>query len=74
VDAGCRGAAHVGVIKAMREHGIPVDIVGGTSIGSMIGGLYCESPEAQLAPRARSWFMVPFPIKEVVHYNRSVFR
>jgi lysophospholipid hydrolase len=24
----------------------------------MIGGLYCESPNAPLAPRARSWFMV----------------
>uniref|UniRef100_A0A914WFW7 lysophospholipase n=1 Tax=Plectus sambesii TaxID=2011161 RepID=A0A914WFW7_9BILA len=55
---GARGAAHVGVIKAMREHGIPVDIVGGTSIGSMIGGLYCEAPDEPLVPRARVWFQM----------------
>lgn len=30
---GARGAAHVGVIKAMLEAGIPIDMVGGTSIG-----------------------------------------
>ncbi|TKR68373.1 hypothetical protein L596_024363 [Steinernema carpocapsae] len=55
---GARGAAHVGIIRAMREHGIPVDIVGGTSIGSMIGGLFAEAPEENLEPRAKSWFVV----------------
>nr|CAD2186898.1 unnamed protein product [Meloidogyne enterolobii] len=33
---GIRGAAHIGLIKALHEKGIPVDIVGGTSIGSLI--------------------------------------
>jgi lysophospholipid hydrolase len=37
---GARGIAHVGIIKAMEEAGIPIDIVGGTSIGSFIGALY----------------------------------
>lgn len=53
-----RGAAHVGVIHAMRDHGIPVDIVGGTSIGSMVGGLYAEDPHQDLEARAKSWFVV----------------
>ncbi|KAL4950228.1 lysophospholipase nte1 [Aspergillus filifer] len=39
---GARGIAHVGVIKALEEAGIPVDIVGGTSIGAFIGGLYAR--------------------------------
>ena len=30
---GARGAAHIGVIKAMMEAGVPIDMVGGTSIG-----------------------------------------
>jgi lysophospholipid hydrolase len=30
---GARGAAHIGVIKAMIESGVPIDMVGGTSIG-----------------------------------------
>lgn len=37
---GARGIAHVGIIKAMEEAGIPIDIIGGTSIGSFIGALY----------------------------------
>ncbi len=35
---GARGAAHVGVFRALREFGIPVDVVGGSSFGSIVGG------------------------------------
>lgn len=37
---GAKGAAHIGVLKYMEEIGIPIDYVAGTSIGSIIGGLY----------------------------------
>jgi NTE family protein len=37
---GARGSAHVGVIKVMEELRIPVDYVVGTSMGSIVGGLY----------------------------------
>jgi NTE family protein len=37
---GARGAAHIGVLKYLEELGIPVDYVAGTSMGSIIGGLY----------------------------------
>jgi lysophospholipid hydrolase len=37
---GARGIAHVGVIRALEEAGIPIDIVGGTSIGAFVGALY----------------------------------
>lgn len=36
---GALGFAHIGAMKALEEHGIPVDIIGGTSIGSMIGAM-----------------------------------
>jgi len=36
---GARGFAHIGVIRAIREAGIPIDAVGGTSIGAIIGAL-----------------------------------
>lgn len=42
---GARGIAHVGVIKALEESGIPIDIIGGTSIGSFIGGLYARDAD-----------------------------
>lgn len=37
---GAKGAAHVGVIERIEELGIPVDMVLGTSMGGLIGGLY----------------------------------
>ena len=37
---GIKGAAHIGVIQALQEEGIKVDIVGGTSIGSIVAALY----------------------------------
>ena len=42
---GARGIAHVGVIKALEEAGIPIDIIGGTSIGSFIGALYARDAD-----------------------------
>ncbi|CAG9533229.1 unnamed protein product [Cercopithifilaria johnstoni] len=54
---GARGAAHVGVLRAIQEHGIPIDMIGGTSIGSMIGGLYAQEIE-DIEQRAKSWFMM----------------
>ncbi|OAD06986.1 hypothetical protein MUCCIDRAFT_35127 [Mucor lusitanicus CBS 277.49] len=40
---GARGVGHVGVIQAIEEAGIPIDIIGGTSIGSFVGGLYARN-------------------------------
>ena len=37
---GARGLAHLGVIRYMEELGIPVDVVTGTSMGGLVGGLY----------------------------------
>ena len=37
---GAKGAAHVGVLKVLEKYQVPVDIVIGTSIGSIIGGMY----------------------------------
>jgi NTE family protein len=39
---GARGISHVGVLKALDEYNIPVDIIVGTSMGSIIGGLYAS--------------------------------
>jgi lysophospholipid hydrolase len=42
---GARGIAHVGVIQAFEEAGIPIDMVGGVSIGSLIGGFYAHTED-----------------------------
>lgn len=41
---GARGLAHIGVLRALQECGIHVDVVGGTSIGAFIGGIYAMHP------------------------------
>ena len=37
---GAKGMAHIGVLKVLEKAGIPVDVITGTSMGSIIGGLY----------------------------------
>jgi NTE family protein len=40
---GARGWAHLGVIKVLEEEGIPIDMIVGSSVGSMVGCLYAYS-------------------------------
>ncbi len=44
---GARGAAHIGVLKILEEHRIPVDYIAGTSMGAIVGGLYASGMSAQ---------------------------
>lgn len=37
---GAKGMAHIGVIRALEENGIPIDYIAGTSMGAVIGSLY----------------------------------
>ncbi|MBA4409011.1 MAG: patatin-like phospholipase family protein [Bacteroidota bacterium] len=37
---GAKGLAHIGVIKALEENGIPIDYIAGTSMGAIVAGLY----------------------------------
>ncbi|MDR0845367.1 MAG: patatin-like phospholipase family protein [Tannerella sp.] len=48
---GAKGAAHIGVIKALEENNIPIDYIAGTSIGSIVGSMYAMgyTPDEMLA-------------------------
>ncbi|MEO2050446.1 MAG: patatin-like phospholipase family protein [Allomuricauda sp.] len=39
---GVRGMAHIGLIKAMEEHGVEANVVAGTSVGALVGALYAN--------------------------------
>jgi NTE family protein len=41
------GLAHIGVLKVLLENGIPIDMVAGTSMGSLIGGAYVTGSNAE---------------------------
>ncbi len=44
---GAKGMAHIGVLKVLERAGIPIDLVTGTSMGSIIGGLYAIGYNAE---------------------------
>lgn len=43
---GARGAAHIGVLKVLEQLRIPVDVIAGTSMGAVVGGLYASGLSA----------------------------
>lgn len=58
---GARGFAHVGVLKALVEHEVPIDLVAGTSAGSFVGAAYAAGmsvDEIVEVGKQISWFGV----------------
>ncbi|MBE9564107.1 MAG: patatin-like phospholipase family protein, partial [Proteobacteria bacterium] len=55
---GARGFAHIGVLKVLEENNVPIDYVVGTSMGSIIGGLYAiglNPEEIELGVQGIAW-------------------
>ena len=42
---GARGAAHIGVLQELHQAGIQIDLIAGTSAGSIIGAMYAASTD-----------------------------
>ena len=58
---GAKGVAHIGVLKVLERAGLPIDIITGTSMGSIVGGLYaCGNDAARLDSivRSQDWSIV----------------
>jgi len=58
---GAKGMAHIGVLKVIEKAGIPVDIVTGTSMGSIVGGLYSigyTSQQLDSMVRVQDWSFI----------------
>jgi NTE family protein len=74
---GARGGAHVGVLRVLEELQIPVDYIAGTSIGSIIGGLYASgySPqELETVVATVDWGDVfhDSPPRQQIEYRRKM--
>jgi NTE family protein len=63
---GARAYAHVGAIRALRERGVPIDFVGGVSMGAVIAaGLAMGWPDAELERRIREAFVETSPLDDI---------
>src|SRR5438477_1049 len=54
-----RGLAHIGVLKVLEEAGVPVDVITGTSMGSVVGGLYAvgyTAAQLDTIVRTEDWY------------------
>ena len=57
---GAKGAAHVGVISYLESIGMPVDVILGTSMGGLVGGIYSlgyDAPHLDSLIRSINWDM-----------------
>ena len=63
---GARGLSHIGALRAIQESGIPIDVIGGTSMGAIIAALYAlglnhtsmvEVCKRFLSIRRHSWIL-----------------
>jgi NTE family protein len=62
---GARGLAHIGVLRAIREAGITVDSIGGTSIGAIIAaGFASEWTHEEIATRVHRCFVATNPLND----------
>lgn len=63
---GARAYAHVGAIKALRERGVPIDFVGGSSMGAIVGaGLAMGWDEAEMDERLKEAFVRSSPLDDI---------
>ena len=46
-----RGLAHIGVLQVMEEYGVPIHMIAGTSMGALVGGVYCSGMNMHLVER-----------------------
>ena len=72
---GARGFAHIGVLRVLRELHVPVDIVVGTSMGSVVGGAYAAGAsvdELSRMARETDWDQVVAdrPARDQLAYRR----
>lgn len=62
---GARGFAHIGVVRALREAGMTIDSVGGSSIGAIIGaGVAAGWPDEQIFDVYRREFVIAKPLSD----------
>lgn len=77
-SGGLRGIAHIGILKVLEKHNIPIDYIAGCSIGSLIGALYAAGLDAEtilklaMNLRKRHWLDFVIPQMGIVAGERAL--
>lgn len=68
---GSRGVAHLGVISALEDYNIPIDMIVGTSAGSIVGALYAEYADSDIVEN----ILAKHELKDFIDFSyfRGVF-
>ncbi|MCW5852323.1 MAG: patatin-like phospholipase family protein, partial [Anaerolineae bacterium] len=70
---GARGFAHVGVVRALEEAGVPVDVVGGTSMGALVAASYAMGSDYQTLVQQAARFASPKALMDYTLPLASLF-
>ena len=68
-SGGARGLAHIGVIKTLRKHNIPIDCISGTSMGALVGAYYALHAEIELLEKMALGFKKKRDVLRIVDLN-----
>jgi len=75
-----RGLAHIGVLKALEENHIPIDVVGGTSMGAIVGALWASGYSATeiesifVNTNVQDWFLnIPIIKNRPIYYDMNSY-
>lgn len=74
---GAKGLAHIGIIRALEEHNIPIDYVTGTSMGAIVGSMYAMgyTPDEMIAliksDEFKRWYSAQVEDKYIYYFKRD---
>lgn len=66
------GLAHIGILKVIEREKIPIDLVAGTSIGALVGGLWASGRSAEELERMALRFKNPWSIRQLFLFDLGI--
>ena len=73
--SGARGLSHIGVLRALDEAGVPIDLVGGSSIGGILGAMYAMGKShEEIVAASRFIWIESRPFRKLTLPAASVMR
>ena len=73
---GAKGIAHIGVLSVLEDHGIPIDLIVGTSAGSIVGAMYANYQDSKLLYdtliKLEKWDLIDVSVLDTVNFFNNL--